>query len=159
MRRLPFARPYNPPVDFDLQLRAAVYRHFADNAEAPSLAAMCRVMRVPPGEIKSGYQRLYAKRMLVPMPDGESIRMAPPFSGIETQHVVRAKGREYFANCAWDSFGIPAALHEQAEDLSRCEQTREPLHLQLTATGPPPSACLFHVAVPAAHWWRDIVHT
>lgn len=142
-----------------MQLRAAVYRHFADRAQAPGLGEMARAMRVPPDEVKAGYQRLYAKRMLVPMPDGESIRMAPPFSGISTQHVVRANGKEYFANCAWDSFGIAAALHAEADVLSRCEQSHEPLRLHLGADGPPATAWLFHVAVPAAHWWRDIVYT
>jgi hypothetical protein len=146
-------------MDFDLQLRAAIYRHFAERARPPALPDMCRVMRTPPAEVKAGYQRLYARRMLVLMPDGESIRMAPPFSGIPTQHIVRARGKEYFANCAWDSFGIPAALHEEAEVLSRCEQSKEPLRLRLGADGPPPSSWIFHVAVPAAHWWRDIVYT
>jgi hypothetical protein len=151
--------PYNPGVDFDLQLRAAVYRHFADKAEAPPLGEMARIMRVAPADVKAGYQRLYAKRMLVPMPGGESIRMAPPFSGIPTQHVVRANGKEYFANCAWDSFGIPAALHAEADVLSRCEQSHEPLRLHISSDGAPPSTWIFHVAVPAAHWWRDIVYT
>ena len=146
-------------MDFDLQVRAAVYRHFADRAEAPSLAEICRTLDTEPGAVKEAYQRLFAKRMLVPMPDGESIRMAPPFSGIPTQHRVRAHGREYHANCAWDSFGIPAALPADAEVISRCEQSGEPLYLRLDSTGPPPSRWLFHVAVPAVHWWRDIVYT
>jgi len=146
-------------VDFDLQLRAAIYRHFADHAKAPTIDDMTRAAGRPAREIAEGYQRLYARRLLVLMPDGESIRMAPPFSGIETQHRVEALGRTYFANCAWDSFGIPAALHAEAGVLSRCEQTHAPLHLHLTADGPPPSEWLFHVAVPAAHWWRDIVYT
>jgi hypothetical protein len=151
--------PYNPAVDFDLQLRAAVYRHFAEHAASPTLREMCRVMRVPPSDVRAGYTRLYGKRMLVPMADGESIRMAPPFSGIPTQHRVRANGRDYFANCAWDAFGIPAALHAEAEVVSRCEQSLEPLVLRIGSAGPPPSPWLFHVAVPAAQWWRDIVYT
>jgi hypothetical protein len=146
-------------VDFDLQLRAAVYRHFADRAQAPALAEMCRVMRAPPGEVRAGYARLHAKRMLVPMPGDDAIRMAPPFSGIPTQHRVRARGREYFANCAWDSFGIPAALQAEAEVLSRCEQSHEPLSIRVGPDGPPSSTWIFHVPVPAAHWWRDIVYT
>lgn len=146
-------------MDFDLELRAAIYRHFADRAAAPTLAEMSRAMRTPPGEVKAAYQRLYAKRMLVPMPDGESIRMAPPFSGIPTQHVARVNGKEYFANCAWDSFGVPAALHAEGDVLSRCEQTREPLAIRVGGNGLPASTWLFHVAVPAVHWWRDIVYT
>jgi hypothetical protein len=146
-------------VDFDLQLRAAVYRHFADRAQAPSLTEMCRVMRARPADVKEAYARLYARRMLVLMPDGESIRMAPPFSGIATQHRVRANGKEYFANCAWDSFGIPAALHAECDVISRCEQSRASLHIRLGQQGPPQSSWIFHAAVPAAHWWRDIVYT
>jgi hypothetical protein len=146
-------------MEFDLQLRAAIYRHFAERAQAPTIDEMARATARPAADIADGYRRLYARRMLVLMPDGESIRMAPPFSGIETQHEVRALGRTYFASCAWDAFGIPAALHAEADVRSRCEQTREPLHLQLTSDGPPPSDWIFHLVVPAAHWWRDIVYT
>jgi len=146
-------------VDFDLQVRGAVYRHFADHARAPSLRELSQVTGVSPSDVKAAYERLYARRMLVLMPDGETIRMAPPFSGIATQHVVRAEGREYFANCAWDAFGIPAALHTEGEVISRCEQTHAPLRLRLGATGPPPSSWRFHVVVPASQWWADIVFT
>ena len=110
-------------------------------------------------EVRSGYRRLFDKRVLVLEPDGETIRMAPPFSGVETQHRVRADGREYFANCAWDALGILAALHRPGEVLSRCEQSREPLHLTVSADGPAPEPCVIHFAVPAASWWRDIVYT
>jgi hypothetical protein len=120
---------------------------------------MARAVAAPAADVRAAYQRLYARRMLVLMPDGESIRMAPPFSGVATQHVVRANGKEYFANCAWDSFGIPAALHAEADVLSRCEQSHVPLRLHLGQDGPPASPWIFHVAVPAAHWWRDIVYT
>ena len=146
-------------MDFDLELRAAIYRHFADRAQPPTVGEMARATSRTAAEVADGYRRLYAKRVLVLMPDGESIRMAPPFSGIETQHQVRARGKTYFANCAWDSFGIPAALQSEADVLSRCEQTHEPLRLRVTGGGPPPVDWLFHAAVPAAHWWRDIVFT
>jgi hypothetical protein len=68
-------------------------------------------------------------------------------------------GIEYAANCAWDSFGIVAALGGSGQVSSRCEQTREPLALPLTADGPPASPWLFHCVVPAAKWWNDIVFT
>ena len=91
--------------------------------------------------------------------DGSSIRMAPPFSGVPTQHVVLAGGRRYFANCAWDALGIPAALHQPAVVHSRCEQSFEPLRLEVGLEGPEPSPWLFHSLVPAARWWDDIVFT
>ena len=85
--------------------------------------------------------------------------MAPPFSGVPTQHRVKSGGIEYFANCAWDSLGIVAALRRPADIASRCEQSLEPLALHVGPDGPPPSPWLFHTPVPAARWWQDIVFT
>jgi hypothetical protein len=72
--------------------------------------------------VQDGYRRLYAKRMLVPADDFASIRMAPPFSGVPTQHRATVNGKEYFANCAWDAFGVVSALGGTGDVLSRCEQ-------------------------------------
>jgi hypothetical protein len=144
---------------FDLTLRTAVYRHFAATGQAPTLEAMREAVGATSDEVQDGYRRLYAKRMLVPTADFASIRMAPPFSGIPTQHQATVSGTEYFANCAWDAFGVVAALGGTGDVLSRCEHTLEPLALHLTPAGPPPSGWLFHCVVPAAKWWNDIVFT
>jgi hypothetical protein len=85
--------------------------------------------------------------------------MAPPFSGVPTLHQVEAAGRSYFANCAWDALGIPAALHQPAVIHSLCANSGDALQLQVSLDGPEPSGWLFHCAVPAAHWWDDIVFT
>src|SRR6184192_1576624 len=75
------------------------------------------------------------------------------------QHRVVVDGIEYFANCAWDALGIPAALHRPGTVRSRCEQSHEPLNLSVGLTGPEPSTWLFHCLVPAAKWWDDLVFT
>lgn len=163
--------------DFDVRVKVAVYAHFAETGRRPSpreVAARvaARVAnngsgveeggapaRIDAGGVRNAYARLRAQRVLVLEPDGVSIRMAPPFSGVPTQHVVEARGVRYFANCAWDSLGIPAALHEPAMVHSRCEQSLEPFDLPVGLEGPPPSDWLFHCLVPAAKWWDDIVFT
>jgi hypothetical protein len=85
--------------------------------------------------------------------------MAPPFSGVPTQHRVESQGVSYFANCAWDALGVPAALHQSATVRSRCERSSEPLTLAVARDGPEPSTWLFHCLVPAARWWNDLVFT
>jgi hypothetical protein len=144
---------------FDLALRTAVYRHFAATGRSPTLEAMGAAVGATGEQVQDGYRRLYARRMLVPAGDFASIRMAPPFSGIPTQHRAKVKGMEYFANCAWDAFGVVAALGGTGDVLSRCEHTLEPLALHLTPAGPPASGWRFHCVVPAAKWWNDIVFT
>jgi hypothetical protein len=144
---------------FDLTLRTAVYRHFAATGQSPTLEAMREVTGATSEDVIDGYRRLYARRLLVPAADFASIRMAPPFSGVPTQHRADVNGIEYFANCAWDAFGVVAALGGTGDVRSRCEQTLEPLVLHLTPDGPPASDWLFHCVVPASKWWNDIVFT
>ena len=146
-------------MDFDLEVKRAVYHHFAQTGKRPSLDHIGERVGAPVGEVVETYRRLRAQRVLVLEADGVSIRMAPPFSGVTTQHVVTAGNLSYFANCAWDALGIPAALHMPATVRSRCEQSLEPLHLEVGRLGPESSDWLFHCVVPAAHWWDDIVFT
>jgi len=110
-------------------------------------------------EVREIFNRLRAQRVLMLEADGESIRMAPPFSGVAAQHRVTAAGVSYYANCAWDALGIPAALRQPATVYSRCEQSLEPLTLAVSERGPDASDWLFHCVVPAARWWDDIVFT
>lgn len=85
--------------------------------------------------------------------------MASPFSGVPTQHVIVSNDVQYFANCAWDALGVVAALRRPSVVYSRCEQSGEPLRLAADSDRPEPSDWLFHVHVPAARWWDDIVFT
>lgn len=146
-------------MDFNAQVKLAVYRHFAESGRAPAVEALAGSLGVTAREIKQSFVELRAVRVLYLEPDGVTIRMAPPFSGIPTQHTVRAGGIEYFANCAWDVLGIPAALHKEAAIRSVCGQTGEPLALEVGLAGPGPSAWVFHSLVRAAAWWKDIVFT
>ena len=40
--------------------------------------------------------------------------MANPLSAVPTPYRVYVDGRRLWANCAWDSLGIPAMLHADA---------------------------------------------
>jgi alkylmercury lyase-like protein len=146
-------------VTDDVAVKLAVYRHTAEQGLPPTAARMADQLGVSLDDLRQAYARLAGRRLLVLEPDALTIRMAPPFSGVPTQHRVRSGGVEYFANCAWDALGIPAALRRPAEVFSRCGQSGEPLHLSVGTDGPGPSTWLFHCAVPAARWWQDIVFT
>ena len=140
-------------------MKQAVYEHFAATGTRPSVADIASRAGVALPEVREIFGRLRSQRVLVLEPDGESIRMAPPFSGVPTQHMVTAGAVSYYANCAWDALGIPAALHRPAMVHSRCEQSLEPLELAVAEGGPEHSDWLFHCVVPAAKWWDDIVFT
>jgi hypothetical protein len=147
-------------MDVDARVKRSIYGWLADTTRAPSVDDIARKLGEAPAEVRGAFARLFRKRVLYLEPDGETIRMSPPFSAVPTQHSVRVGSRTYFANCCWDSLGIPAALHAEAEVFSRCEQTLEPAHLRVGREGPvDPEPLVAHFAVPAARWWEDLVYT
>lgn len=146
-------------MELELEAKRAIYERFAAVGRPPSVGDIAAGVGVAAPLVREVLLRLRSRRVLVLEADGESIRMAPPFSGVPTQHRVTAAGVEYYANCAWDALGIPAALHKAARVHSRCERSLEPLELEVTASGPEPSGWLFHSVVPAARWWEDIAFT
>ena len=57
--------------------------------------------------------------------------MANPFSGIPTDFKVHANGKTYYANCAWDMLGIPAALHTDAVIEAVCTESNEKVQVEI----------------------------
>ena len=143
----------------DLQVKLAVYRYFADTGQRPEPQDVASRIGTDVPSVLDAYARLRAQRLLVLEADGASIRIAPPFSGVPTQHAVLVDGTRYFAPCAWDALGVPAALHRPGVVHSRCEASGQPFRLPVGVEGPAPSDWWFHCLVPAAHWWDDIVFT
>ena len=146
-------------MDIETQVKLAIFRHFASTGFRPSLEDMSGLTGLDTESVLGAYSRLRALRVLVLEADGSSIRMAPPFSGVPTQHIVRSGGKQYYANCAWDALGVIAALHQPGEVHSQCAQSGEQLRLVVNLDGPEPSDWLFHCLVPAAKWWENIVCT
>ena len=145
--------------DLLAQVKLAVYRHFAETGRAPAPDDVAERAGTDVEHVLAAYRDLRAQRLLLIEPDGRSIRMAPPFSGVATQHAVEVEGTLYFANCAWDALGIVAALRREGRVRSRCEQSLQSLDLHVGLDGPAPCDWLFHCLVPAARWWDDLVFT
>lgn len=146
-------------ADLDREVRLAVYRHFVATGGRPSPDETAARVGADVPAVVAALHRLRDQRILVLESDGLAIRMAAPFSGVPTPHLVEAGGVTYFANCAWDALGVPAALGAPATIRSRCAQSLESLRLEVDATGLRRSDWLFHSLVPAAHWWDDIAFT
>ncbi|HET7143581.1 MAG TPA: organomercurial lyase [Anaerolineales bacterium] len=100
-------------------VRAFVYKHFTDTTHPPSVEGTARHFNISKEEAGKIYKELNNRHAFFLEPGSLTIRMANPFSGIPTDFKVHANGKTYFANCAWDMLGIPAAL------ASRCDAVIE----------------------------------
>lgn len=146
--------------DADVALRNATYRLFVHMGRAPDPAEVGDDAGRTPDEVVAGWRRLHDAHALVLASDGRSLRMANPFSGVPTPHRVHANDRWWwYANCAWDAFGILAALGVDGQVASSCPDCGEPIEITVRAGEPVDDEHVVHINVPASHWWDDIVFT
>ncbi|HEX2445096.1 MAG TPA: organomercurial lyase [Vicinamibacterales bacterium] len=147
-------------MDFDTRVKMHIYETVAETTKLPTSREVGEELRATIQEVEAAFVRLHQKRLLVPEPGRpSSIRMAPPFSGIRTAFAVNAQGKNYFANCAWDALGVPAALHADAVIEASDGQTGERMRLLVRNGKVGFEPCVIHFAVPAARWWDDIIYT
>jgi hypothetical protein len=145
--------------DFDLVVRRLTYSTFVERGSAPSARDLGnRIASTEPAVLDS-WRRLHDAHALVLQPATSEIRMLNPFSAVPTAYRVHAGGRWWYANCAWDAFGICAALGADGEIDTSCPDCGVPLHVTVRGEQPDPTSLLFHCLVPAARWWDDIVFT
>jgi hypothetical protein len=115
-----------------------------------------------PPEPSPLWPQLAAARWIV-LDDHGGLRMAHPFSGVETDFVVAGAEQTWFANCFWDALAVSAmVLHRLAQPTvihTHCGYSRQPLRLAVGPQGPPPGEEHIHFAVPLRDWWNDIVFT
>ena len=142
----------------DEGVRSVVYDLTMREGVPPSSARVAEWLSIDAGSVRTSFRRLADAHMLVLQPESGEILMAGPFSAVPTPFRVDTGSYSAFANCIWDSLGIPAMLNADAVIHTSCADCGEPArfvvdHGNLTATG------FMHFVVPARLWWTHIVYT
>jgi Alkylmercury lyase len=143
----------------DLELRNRTYGLFVKLGRAPTAAEAAQAAGAPVGEVRAGWRRLEEEHVLVLDRSTGEIRMANPFSAVPTAYRVEAAGRWWYANCAWDAFGVCAALGTDGTIESSCPDCGEPIQVAVRGGQSDDETLVFHCLVPTANWWDDIVFT
>ena len=152
-------------------IRAFVYSHFADTTHAPSVDETANHFNISVEEASALYKELHIRHAFFLEPETLTIRMASPFSGIPTDFRVHANGKMYFASCAWEMLGIPAALHCDAVIEAVCTESNESVQLEIRDGQIQAQAAVLgggdaalsklrvHLPLPFARWYDDLVFT
>lgn len=160
------------------QIRHFVYNHFADTTLPPSVDITAAHFNITTEEASELYKELHNRHAFFLEPETLTIRMANPFSGIPTDFKVHANGKTYYANCAWDMLGIPAALQSNSVIEAVCTESNETVRLeirdgQIYAQGGIPAAVpqgrfakdgglsemRIHFPLPFTRWYDDLTFT
>jgi hypothetical protein len=141
------------------QIRHFVYQHFADTTLPPSVADTSAHFNISTEEASGYYKELHNRHAFFLDLETLTVRMANPFSGIPTDFKVHANGSTYFANCAWDMLGIPAALHTDAVINTVCTESNEAVQLEVKDGQITNHQLLVHFPLPFSRWYDDLVFT
>jgi hypothetical protein len=141
-------------------LRLAVYGEYVAG-RPPTIGSLTDATGASAAEVRSGLAALHESRHVVLAGDGETIRMAHPFTSVPLGFSVMGAATVWFGGCAWDSFAFPHLLPGEPEVLvaTRCPGCGAPHAWVVGTAGPPPGDQVAHFLVPAAHIWDDVVHT
>ena len=136
----------------DLTLRNNTYTLLVRLGRGPTAAEVATETGMAETAVQAGWKRLHEQHAIVLGSDDE-IRMANPF------HRVEAAGRSWYAKCAWDAFGVCAALDADGHIETTCPDCGEQLVVEVRDGRPDDERLVFHSLVDAGHWWDDIVFT
>lgn len=139
-------------------VRRVVFEALAQTGAAPSPARIAARLGLDRDEVLARLRALHDLHQVVL--EGEAVRMAHPFSAAPMGFVLRAADdRMWWGGCAWDSFGIVAALGEELEITTRCPGCGRSLAFACGPRVAPPPDLAIRIPRPAAEWWDDVVAT
>ncbi|WP_426004043.1 organomercurial lyase [Paenarthrobacter sp. NyZ202] len=145
------------------RLRDLVYQTLAAEGRAPSVRELARQTGRPVDEVQRDLHFLADQHALVLTHDGDAVRMAHPFSAAPMAFVVTPQDgrddRRWWGGCAWDSFGISAALHLDVRVDTGCPECGAHVSFDCGPASPPPSGLAVRFQRPAREWWDDVVKT
>jgi Alkylmercury lyase len=139
-------------------VREAIYESIVKRGVAPSTHDIADTCAIPEPRVRGIVRELADAHVIVLRPGSTDLWAAPPFSAVTSGFMVRAREGSWFAPCAWDAFGIPAALQADAEIEAACAETGEPIPCGVRG-GRESGTAVIHLLVPAAHFWDDIIYT
>lgn len=143
----------------DRAVRLHIYYHFAAMGRPPTTGETASALGKALAEVEESYRRLAAGRVMVLEPGVLDIRMANPLSAVPTPFRVEAIGRSWYGNCVWDALGVIAMFGGSGKVLTTCGDCGEPMHFLVKDGSLIEGEGVIHIAIPAAHWWDDIIYT
>lgn len=143
----------------DLAVRRTILDTFARGG-VPTRVSVMQALGVDYPEVAASYRRLAEGHVIVPDPATGEVWMAMPFSAVPTEFRVVVGERSVWANCAWDAFGVAAALAADVAFVTRCPASNAAVRAGVRhGVAFADAGAIAHVPVPAGRWWDDIGYT
>jgi len=136
-----------------------VYETLVASGRAPDPLEIGARFNITERDTRAALRRLHDAHALV-LGAGDALLMVHPLSAVPTDYRVNVGGVNLYANCAWDSLGIPAMLNCDAVITARHPLTGDRLRYSVAAgrlRGD--NGLLVQFAHPFRQWFDDIIET
>jgi hypothetical protein len=134
----------------DVEIRRAIYAHFHRTGRAPTTDDL---------DVDASALRRLAAAHAVVLDDAGEIAFANPFAAPGAPYRATAREGEWSAVCAWDAFGILAALDADGTVTGSCPDCAEPIEVAVSHDAVAGDGAVAHFLVPAAEWYADLAFT
>ena len=150
-----------PDADLDRDVRNAIARSIKTRGKIPTIATIATDMGLDVATVDASFARMIEGHVFIPRKDSHEIYAYDPFCVGPTDFFVTTAGRVWFAICAWDALGIPAALGETGVIETHCGDCGEQLVVEVDADGGTDEQTwtVLQVGVRARDFWKDIYFT
>jgi hypothetical protein len=142
----------------DWSVRLFVYQFLVENERPPTSDETALALGVSVEQAREAYRSLHRRHALFLESGTLDVRMAHPFSARPTSFQVHIGIHTYYANCAWDMLGIPAALHADARVEALYADTGEAAQVSV-ADGHVYSDGVVYFTLPFRQWYDDLIYT
>jgi hypothetical protein len=140
-----------------LDIRRLIYDGAINECRIPARSELVRLSESTPIAVDGALRALSDAHMLVLQRDSGEVLMANPFSAVPTGFVVSTGTRSWYANCIWDAMGVAAMVGADAALDASCGCCGSAMTLNIPSECRDEDERVAHFAIPAAHWWDDIV--
>ena len=137
------------------QLHYLLTRHVIDHGHTPALDELARQAGLDEASTAQGLRDLEAMRGVILEPGSTRVWSLHPFAMVPTAHWVASGDRGWWANCAWCTLAIGAALGQPVT--IKTSDGAEGDRLQFTTQGRVSSRpdLLMHFPYPPGRWWDN----
>jgi hypothetical protein len=140
-------------------LRVFVYDELLVRGMPPTTAEIGARFGVSPNEARDALAGLKIGKTILVDPRSGELWMAGPFATSETPYRVSRGERRWWANCAWDMFGVAMIVGEPVRIDASCTDCGAPISIDSGPLTPPNDDGVVHFLLPARTWYDDIGFT
>jgi hypothetical protein len=140
-------------------LRVFVYDWLLARGTPPSTSAIASHFGTSVDGARTAIGELKIGKTILPYPQTGEIWMAGPFSAVPTPYRVLGAKVAWWANCAWDMFGVAILAGEPVRIETSCTDCGDPMVFQAHPQRGTLDDGIVHFLVPARRWYDDLGFT